>query len=101
METMDKSNYAKTHSISSLENFPTTAHFAVLIASSFSRMDQWSDMNNGQPFQSSTNVLEYVWFEDDEALNAWLLDKHNMNKTHKVIRVNPVEVKLHTTVEIK
>jgi len=88
---MDKSNYAKTHSISSLENFPTTAHFAVLIASSFSRMDQWSDMNNGQPFQSSTNVLEYVW----------LLDKHNMNKTHKVIRVNPVEVKLHTTVEIK
>lgn len=99
MET--KTNYHKTHHISSLENFPTTAHYAVLIASSFSHLDQWSDMNGGQPFQSSTNVLKYVWFEDEEALNAWLLDKHNQDQAHKVIRVNPVEVKIHTTLEIK
>jgi hypothetical protein len=98
-----KTNYSKTHPISTLDKFPANAHYAVLIQSQRSYPDPYEDTNRGGTATITDNILEYCWFEDQEALNAWVLDeaKSTYKKKYKVIKVNPVEVELHTTMRIK
>lgn len=98
-----KSIYDKTHHVSTLERMPKTAHYAALVQKTRSYMDQWSDMNGGKPFQTSEQFIEYVAFDDEEALNDWILDQNKQHTAYPylVFRVVPVEVKLHTTVTIQ
>lgn len=101
-ETIKKTTYEKTHYVLTLDKIPNATHFAALIQSSHTHMDQWSDMNNGQPFNVTDQVLEYVAFDDEEALNDFILKDQGYNrKKYRIFRVNPIEVKLHTTLEIK
>lgn len=92
-----KSNYDKTHDISDVKSLPQTTHYAVLVNEQQHVHDYYSKEGGSYPVP----FIQYIVFDDVDALNAWVLNKLNVNKVYKVVSVNPVEVKIHTTVTIK
>lgn len=90
-------NYSATHHISDIKGVPDTSHFAILCDEQYHQHDYY-DKNGGS---YASPMLRYIVFDDERALNAWILDSSNATKKYKVVRVNPVEVKVHTTVTIK
>lgn len=104
MNTKQKSNYDKTHCISSLDKIPKDAHYVVLIQSSASYPDPYENTNPRGDQYITHQYLEYVWFEDQEALDAWIMEDAKtmyLKKKYRVLKVTPVEVELHTTLKIK
>lgn len=106
---MIKSNYEKKHYVSRLKkhyvsrltSLPNVSHFAVLVENTRTYPDPY---DNCETTTTTTEVIEYIAFDDEESLNAWILDEAKTmytKKVYKVIRVNPVQVELRTTVTIK
>lgn len=85
--------YRSTHHASEVKSIPDTAHFAILVNETYTQDDGY----NGSSY---SNYLQYVFFDNDEALQAWIIENH-LKKTYKVISVKPVEVELKTTITIK
>lgn len=92
-----KSNYEKTHHVSDVKSVPVTTHYAILLNEQHHVHDYYSKEGGSY----AVPHLQYIVFDDVDALNAWVLDKSNANKVYRVVSVNPVEVAIHTTVTIK
>lgn len=90
-------NYGKTHHISDIKDVPERTHFAVLVNEQHQVHDYYS--KDGGSY--ATPHVQYIVFDDEGALNGWVLDKSNASKKYKVVSVNPVEVVINTTVVIK
>lgn len=84
------------HFVSTLDKLPKTAHYAVLVQSFRTYPDSYSD-NGGT---TTDSIIEYIGFDDKEALDDYILGS-GKDKTFRVIYVQPVELTLHTTVQIR
>lgn len=94
-----KSNYDATHHVSNVSKIPKTPHYAVIVNESKSYPDSYSSSGS----YMTDSYTQYIYFDNEQALNAWVLDQSTKAYGHKEFRVfyvNPVEVKLHTTMEI-
>lgn len=90
--------YKATHSASEVKDVPLQAHFAVLCNNSFSYDDGYG--SHGMPSMSTHRQMDYIVFDSEEALNAWIIENHT-KKTYRVINVKAVEVELKTTITVK
>jgi len=90
--------YNSTHPASEVSKIPEGAHFAVLCNESMRYDDGYGDERSG-PSYSTMNYLSYIYFDNEAALNAWILE-HHQKKTFKVIHVKPVEFELRTTIKV-
>lgn len=93
------------HFVSTLDKLPNTVHYAVLEEDTVRYPDPYEDTNRGGTAYITDRVIKYIGFDDEAALNDYIMKqqdhKYGPGKTYKVIQVTPVEVKLHTTIEIK
>ena len=91
------SNYGNTHHISDIKDVPDRTHFAILVNDQHQVNDYYS--KDGGSY--ATHHVQYIVFDNEEALNGWVLDKSNASKKYKVVSVNRVDVVINTTVTIK
>ena len=90
--------YKATHTASSLDKIPDVAHFAILVEESMRYDDGYGE--NGHTSYSTHNYLSYVFFDTEEALDAWIVENH-LKKKFKVINVKAVEFELKTTIRLR
>jgi hypothetical protein len=95
---LHRRNYNATHYAGEVQQIPEHAHVAVLVNKSFTYDDGRDE--RGQPSMSTTNHLSYIWFDSDEALEAWVLANHQ-RETYRVIHVKPVTVTLKTVITVE
>lgn len=91
--------YNATHQISTPSNVPDFAHFAVLNEASMTYDDGYGDPRSG-PSYSTMRYMEYIFFDSEEALSAWVIE-NNGKKVFRVVNVKPVEVELKTSIRFK
>ena len=91
--------YQATHSAGEVSKVPEDAHFAVLHNKSMRYDDGYGDDRHG-PSYSTLNYVEYIFFDNEVALNAWILENYQ-KETFKVVHVKPVEYELKTTIAIR
>lgn len=96
----NKTVFERTHYISNVANIPASVHFAVVQESQIHHDD-------GYGGSTYTSTLTYICFDDEEALNAWILkEKESMSykKPYKVLHVNPnvsVDINVQVSVNVK
>ena len=83
---------------STLKEFPKTEpHYAVLIENYITYDDGYG--SHGQSSYSSKHYLEYISFDDEEALKEWIVKNKDKSK-YQVIYVKPIEPKITVNVDV-
>jgi hypothetical protein len=88
--------YNETHCANEVSKVPKTAHFAVLCNESITYDDGYGD--HGSASLSTHTYIGYIFFESDEALEAWILENYQ-KKTFQVVKVTPVQYEMKTTLK--
>jgi len=88
--------YNETHHASEVSKIPKTSHFAVLCNESMSYDDGYGSRDG--PSYSTHHYLSYIFFESDEALEAWILENYQ-KKTFQVVKMTPVQYEMKTTLK--
>lgn len=99
--TEKKRGYCEGYTfVRGVDKVPNKPHYAVVKTKNISYLDPYSDTNPHGDRYVTDSSIEYIAFDDEGALNDYIFGM-GRHETYKVIHVSPVEVKLHTTVEIK
>lgn len=91
--------YNQTHSVSDLSKLPTDVRYWGITQDSMTYDSGYG--HNGQPDMCTTQYLTIVWFESDEALEAWVLQQVESRKSYKVFRAEPVNTRVKAVFSIE
>jgi hypothetical protein len=84
--------YNNTHSVSEVSKLPSTTKYFAIVQDSMTYDSGYGD--HGQPDMCTSQLLNLVWFEDDEALEAWVLKAVEERKRYSIVRVEPVKTEV-------
>lgn len=87
-----------THRCSMLSSLPTSAKYWAVVQGSFVAT---SHQRNEYDHETTVSTLEIVWFDDEEALQAWVLDALKSNRQHRIFRAEPVKTEVKTVFSIQ
>lgn len=82
-----------THRCSMLSSLPTTTKYWAVVQESVIQDDY------GPAIPVPT--LGFVWFDDEEALQAWVLDALKSNRQHRIFRAEPVKTEVKTVFTVQ
>lgn len=83
--------------ISDVNDLPAGKHYAVLVNEHLTYDDGYG--TNDRPSTSTKHSLRYTYMVDRQALQEWILANAG-KETYKVLVIEPIEVKIITSVEI-
>lgn len=91
--------YKATHSVSELSKLPTDVRYWGIGTRSMTYDSGYG--RNGQPDMTTDHLLTITWFETDEALEAWVLQRVEARDSYKVFRAEPVQTEVKAVFSIK
>lgn len=86
-----------THTITESAKIPENGHFAILVNEQLTYDDGYGDGRS--PSTSTLSYMNYMHFDTEEALEAWILENHTTKK-FRVVYMKPVEYELKTTIRV-
>lgn len=84
--------YANTHSVSEVSKLPSDVRYWALEQSSMTYDSGYGE--RGQSDMTTSQLLNVIWFEDDEALEEWVIKAVEQRKTYRIFRVEPVKTEV-------
>ena len=81
------------------KDIPQEPHFAVFVDESFRYDDGYGE--RGQPSFSTHESVQYIAFFDEEELKIWLLRQDTNSAAFKAVKVTPLVVTRHVTVDVR
>jgi hypothetical protein len=88
-----------THNVSEVSKLPTTTKYFAIVQDSMTYDSGYGE--RGQPDMSTIQLLNLTWFEDDEALEAWVLKAVEERKSYRIVRVEPVKTEVKAVFSIQ
>ena len=90
--------YDATHHISEISALPTDARYFALYQESITYDDGYGE--RGESSVSTRKYIGVVYFDTDEALEAWVLQAVEQRKTYRIIRAEPVKTEVKAVFSI-
>lgn len=87
-----------THSINNISTLPTDIRYWALMQESMRYGSGYAERGE---YDSTMEYLSVTWFDDEEALEAWVLRAVEDKKTYKVFRAEPVSTEVKAVFSIK
>jgi hypothetical protein len=91
--------YSHTHPVSEISKLPSDVRYFAIVQDSMTYDSGYGD--RGQPDMSTMQLLNLTWFEDDEALEAWVLKAVEDRKSYRIVRVEPVKTEVKAVFSIQ
>lgn len=92
-------DYDATHHASTIKQLPTTTKYWAL--EEHTRTYDSGYGHSGSPDMVTDTSLSVVYFDTDEALEAWVLSAVEQRKSYKVFRVEPVNIEVKAVFSIQ
>ncbi len=90
--------YKETHRVSELSKLPTDIRYWGISQDSMTYDSGYGD--NGRPDMCTSQYLTIAWFESDEALEAWVLERVERRESYKIFRAEPVNTQVKAVFSI-
>jgi len=91
--------YSHTHSVSEVSKLPPDVRYFAFEQSSSTYDSGYG--RNGQSDMCTSQEIRLTWFEDDEALEAWVLSAVEQRKSYRIVRVEPVKTEVKAVFSIQ
>lgn len=90
--------YNQTHHVSDLSKLPSDIRYWGISSRTFTYDSGYG--RNGQADMCTDHLLSITWFESDEALEAWVLQKVESRESYKIYRAEPVNTQVKAVFSI-
>lgn len=91
--------YDHTHSVSEVSKLPPDVRYFAIEQSSMTYDSGYG--HNGQADMCTSQLLNLIWFDDDEALEAWVLAAVEQRKSYRIVRIEPVKTEVKAVFSIQ
>lgn len=91
--------YKNTHNVSEVSKLPKDVRFWAVSQESMRYDSGYGD--RGATDMCEMKYLVITWFEDEEALEAWVLKAVEERKTYQIFRAEPVNTEVKAVFSIK
>jgi hypothetical protein len=91
--------YNNTHTVSEVSKLPATTKYFAIVQDSMTYDSGYGE--RGERDMCTSQILNLVWFEDDEALEAWVLKAVEERKSYRIARVEPVKTEVKAVFSIQ
>lgn len=87
-----RSLYDRTHSAVEISKLPKDTRYWALEQTSMTYDSGYGD--HGRQDMCTQNILNVIWFEDEEALEAWVIKATEERKSYRIFRAEPVKTEV-------
>lgn len=94
-----RSLYDRTHPVAEISKLPADVRYFAIEQTSMTYDSGYG--HNGQPDMCTSKFLSLVWFEDEEALEAWVLKAVEDRKSYRIVRIEPVKTEVKAVFSIQ
>ena len=91
--------YDQTHHVSSIDKLPADVRYWGIKNESYRYDTGYGE--RGQPDYSTAEYLSVTWFETEEALEAWVLERVEAREKYRIFRAHPIQTEVKAVFSFK